>query len=194
MKKRTYSTFVTALLAMLLLAACAPGLEGGSDSPVTGDEAPDGLGQDPCLQGTWEMSNPEVNALMASLAYVPGLTIPTGTLVLSFTGDEFAYGSRDLVMRIDNPGGYLEAEAVFLHSGNFATTGGVLITSNVVSNAEAMTWRAVINGQTTEAPGPNAVFFPVPGGSPYACSGDALTIDSVGGTGGTVYLIFFRQP
>ena len=192
MRKQIHLLF-TLLLAAALLTACGPGLEGGSDSPVTGDEMPDGLGRDPCLQGNWEMSNAEVNALMASLTIIPGLSIPSGTLQISFTGDEFAYGSRDLVLRATNPGGYLEAEAVFLHSGNFSTTGGLLITANVVSNAEAMVWRAKIDGEITEAAGPNAVFFPVPGGGPYECSGDSLTIDSVGGTGDTVYLIFFRQ-
>lgn len=184
---------VTLFLAAALLSACGPGLEGGPGSEVSGDEARDGLGQDPCLQGSWEMSNAEVNALMAQLATVPGLEIPSGTLQIAFTGEEFAYGSQDLVLRAPIADGYLEAEAVFLHTGKFATTDGMLVTTNVVSNAEALVWRANIGGNVTEMAGPNAVFFPIPGGGPYECSSDLLTIDAVGGNGETVYLIFFRQ-
>ena len=183
------------LLAVMLLSACGPGLEGATVGvPVTESAPLDDLGHDPCLQGNWDMSNGDVNALMAALAPVPGLTIPSGNLVLEFTGNDFSYGSRDLIMRIDIPDGYMEAEAAFLYTGGFSTTGGMIVLSEIVYSAEAFTWRAVIDGEMEEMPGPNALLFPVPGGGPYECSGDALVIETTGGASGPVDMFFFRQP
>ena len=105
---KTSSRFMVGISVLLLglLAACGPGLEGGPGrDPVTESMSLDGMGSDPCLQGNWEMSNSDVNALMASLVTIPGLSIPSGTLLMSFTGDDFSYGSQDLVLHTDVTGG-----------------------------------------------------------------------------------------
>ena len=88
----------------------------------------------------------------------------------------------------------MEAEAVFLFTATFATEDGMIIFTDTVYDVQGLVWRAAINGGMEEIPGPQALLFPVPGGGPYECSSDMLVIDAVGGTGDTVYLIFFRQP
>jgi hypothetical protein len=183
-------------LAIMLLSACSTGPEeeAPGEAPVSEPAPLGGTGSDPCLQGNWEMSNEDVNSMMADLAYVPGLSIPTGTLVMSFTGNDFAYGSRDLVMRIDMPDGYMEAEAAFLFTATFTTAEGMLMLSDIIYSAETFVWRAVIDGQVEETAGPNTLLFPAPGNGPYGCSADALTIQTAGGAGGPVVLFFTRQP
>lgn len=190
--KLRFSFFLLAtFLLASLLGACRPGLE---ENP--GDESMplDSMGRDPCLQGNWEMSNADVNALMAALVPISSLTIPSGTLVMSFVGEDFSYASRDLILRANMPDGYMEAEAAFLFTAKFASQGGNLIFSETIYEAEALIWRAVIDGEVEEMPGLQTVLFPMPGGGPYECSDDMLTVEAVGGTGDTVYLIFFRQP
>ena len=182
--------FTLLLSISLLLASCNPGLE---SDPRDESSVLEGMGSDPCLQGTWTMSNSDVEALLASLAPIPGMTIPSGSLVMAFTGDDFSYAAQDLVMRIGIPGGYMEAEAGFLFYGSFATSDGMIAFSETIYDAEILVWRASIDGNITEAPGPQVIAFPMPGGGPYECTTDMLTIDAVGGSGETNYLIFYRE-
>lgn len=163
-----------------------------TDRDATAEPLP-GSGSDPCLQGNWVMSNEDVNSTMAALAPVPGLSFPGGTLVMAFTGGDFSYASSDLVARMDIPDGYMEAEAAFLFTASFSTADGIINFANTVYDVEALVWRAVIDGDTEEAPGPGALLFPIPGNGPYGCSADALTFEVSGGAG-PVVLFFTRQP
>jgi hypothetical protein len=176
-------------VVLTLLTACGPGLEPPGSVSTPGGSS----GSDPCLQGSWVMSNENVNTLMLSLTTVP-LSIPTGTLVMTFTGGDFGYASEDLTIRIDIPDGYLEAEAGFLFHGKFDTSGNSIEFSSTVYDVEAFTWRAVIDGMTEESVGPNAIAFPIPGNGPYLCSANTLSFNTVSGTGENVILTFTRQP
>ena len=179
------------LSVVLLGAACSgPGLQ--SPAEVASEPALTG-GSDPCLQGTWVMPNEDVNTLMLSLTPVP-LSLPTGTLAMSFNGDDFSYGSDDLTIRIDIPGGYMEADAAFLFSGAFATSGGLIEFGQTIYSVEAFTWRAMINGEMEETTGPNAIAFPMPGNGPYQCNANSLSFGATSGTGDSVVLTFSRQP
>jgi hypothetical protein len=179
------------LLIVILGAACGgPGLQ--SPAEVASEPTLSG-GSDPCLQGTWVMSNENVNTLMLSLTSVP-LILPTGTLVMSFTGEDFSYGSDGLTIRMDIPGGYMEADAAFLFTGAFATSGGSIEFGQTVYSVEALTWRAMIDGEIEETTGPNAIAFPAPGNGPYLCDADLLSFNATSGTGDSVVLTFFRQP
>lgn len=177
-------------LALVLLGASCGGPGLLSPAEVALEPTLSG-GSDPCLQGTWTMSNENVNTLMLSLTPVP-LILPTGTLVMSFTGDDFSYGSDGLTIRMDIPGGYMEADAAFLFTGNFATSGGSIEFGQTVYSAEAFTWRAVIDGEMEETTGPNAIAFPMPGNGPYLCDANLLSFNTTSGTGENVVLTFTR--
>jgi hypothetical protein len=148
---------------------------------------------DPCLQGTWVMSNEDVNSTMTALAPIPGLSIPSGTLTMAFTGNDFAYSSSDLTVRIYSSDGYMETDAAFLFTASFSTADGIINFANIVYDVETLVWRALIDGNVTEGPGPNTLLFPIPGNGPYGCSADALTFEVSGGAG-PVILLFTRQP
>lgn len=184
-----------AILPALLLA-CAALLSGCNLLTTSGDATAEplpGSGSDPCLQGNWVMSNEDVNSLMQDLAPLPNLTIPTGTLTMTFTGNDFAYGSDNLTMRADISGGYMETEAAFLFTASFSTSNGVISFANTVYDVETFVWRAVIDGNVTEMPGSATIQFPIPGNGPYGCTADALTFE-VTGSSGPVVMIFTRQP
>lgn len=192
MKKPSISFLSLMILSLVaFLTACGPGLE--ERGSVTAESESAG-GSDSCLQGTWVMSNEDVNALMSSLTTVPGLSIPLGTLVMNFTGNEWSYGSNELLMRADVPGGYMEADALFLYTGNFSTSSGMITFTNVVGDIETLAWRASINGGMEQITGPSAIFFPVPGNGHYNCSGDYLSFEVNSGATGTAGLFFTRQP
>ncbi len=177
------------LAAALLLAGCRlPATEG--ETPA---ETSSASGSDPCLQGTWIMSNEDVNSTMQALVPIPNLSIPSGTLVMRFTGNDFSYASDNLTMRIEMPGGYMEAEAAFLFTASFSTSDGRINFTNTVQDTEIFVWRAVINGEVSEIAGPNNLTFPIPGNGPYGCSADALTFEAVSGATGPVILVFTRQ-
>lgn len=188
MKIRAYA-FTLLLSCAVLLSACS--LRTAEDN-ATPEPLP-GSGSDPCLQGNWLMSNEDVNSLMQDLVPVPGLSAPSGTLTMAFTGSDFSYASSGLVVRMDNPGGYMEAEAAFLVTSSFSTQDGIVNFANTVYDSEILVWRAVINGETTEAAGPATLQFPVPGSGPYGCTADTLTFE-VAGSGGPVVMMFTRQP
>lgn len=139
------------------------------------------------------MSNEALNSTMQALAPIPNLSIPTGALVMTFTGNDFAYGSDNLTMRMSMPGGYMETEAAFLFTASFSTSNSVIQFTNTVYETEEFVWRAVIDGEVSEVAGPNMVRFPVPGNGPYGCSADALTFEAVSGATGPVVLFFTRQ-
>ncbi len=189
MKTHLFHNSILFLLIVLLGAACGgPGLlspdEVALEPTLSGGSAP-------CLQGTWVMSNENVNTLMLSLTPVP-LILPTGILVMSFNGNDFSYGSDGLTIRMDIPGGYMEADAAFLFSGAFATSGGSIEFGQTVYTAEAFTWRAMIDGETEEAVGPNAIAFPMPGNGPYLCDAHLLSFNTTSATGDSVILTFTR--
>ena len=174
------------------LSACGPGLQ--SPGSVTVEPTGRNSSSDPCLEGYWVMSNEDVNALMSSLVTVPGLSIPLGTLEMAFIEGEWSYGSNELLVRMDVPGGYMEADAAFLFTGKFTSSEGSITFNNIIYDAEAFSWRAYINGEMMEVEGPSALAFPVPGNGPYNCSGDSLSFDTTSGTGSVVGLFFTRQP
>jgi hypothetical protein len=190
MKTHPFRNVMLFLLIVILGAACGLGLQ--SPAEVALEPTLTG-GSDPCLQGNWVMSNENVNTLMLSLTPVP-LILPTGTLVMSFNGDDFSYGSDGLTIRMDIPGGYMEADAAFLFSGAFATSGGSIEFGQTTYSVEAFTWRAMIDGEMEEATGPNAIAFPMPGNGPYLCDANILSFSTTSTTGDSVVLTFFRQP
>ena len=101
MLKNRFRQITTLLLSLSILVACERTDLGGeaTSEPVTNQEA------GACLQGNWVMSNEDVNSLMTSVAPVPGLSVPTGTLVMAFTSEDFSYGSDNLTVRMEMPGG-----------------------------------------------------------------------------------------
>jgi hypothetical protein len=177
MKLRTFSALASILV---LLSACA--LPGGA-----GDEAD-------CLQGNWVMSNEDFNIMLLTLVPVPGLSIPVGTLLMNFEGDQFVYGSDAFTLQIDLPGGYMSADASFATDGTFSAADGMLTFADMVTSRNVSTWVAVIDGEVAEAPGSFDVSMPAPGGGPYSCEGDLLAITSIAPSGEPFAMIFQRQP
>ena len=172
---------ISALAFMLvLLSACA--LPGGA-----ADEAS-------CLQGNWVMTNEDLNIMLLTLVPVPGMSIPAGTLLMTFEGDRFVYGSDAFTLQIDVPDGYMSAEASFATDGTFSAAEGVLTFSDMVTSRNISTWVAVIDGEVAEAPGSFDVSMPAPGSGPYTCEGDLLVITSMAPSGEPFAMIFQRQP
>ncbi|MBI4731546.1 MAG: hypothetical protein HY781_05355 [Chloroflexi bacterium] len=170
---------VTFLLVFLLSACSLPGRTGNSVA---------------CLQGNWEMSNSDLNLMLATLVPVPGMSIPVGTFLMAFSGSDFSYGSEGFALRIEIPDGYMEADAAFLTTGTFSAEDGVITFSGLVSDREISTWRAVVDGEVVEVPGATSIDFPSPGSGPYTCSDTTLAITSVSGTGDPFVMIFTRLP
>lgn len=145
-----------------------------------------------CLQGEWEMSNAELNLMLATLVPVPGMGIPVGTFRITFIEDDFLYYSDGFVLRLDMPEGYLEAEATFETGGTFTAEDGRLNLADIVSSKEVSTWRAVKGDLVVEVPGDIDVSVPLPGNGPYTCDANTLTITSPSPTGDPFPMVFQR--
>ncbi|MBM3151970.1 MAG: hypothetical protein FJZ96_07185 [Chloroflexi bacterium] len=175
------------VLLIFALASCSlPGTP-AEDSPALSDDAA-------CLQGVWEMSNADLNAMLSILIPVPGMRIPVGTFYMTFSGTQFAYQSDGYTLRIDLADGYMEADALFLTSGTFSAQAGNLTFSDLIYDQEISTWRAVINGVTADVPGTTTISIPPPGSGPYVCSGSTLTIESMNSAGAPFDMVFSRLP
>ncbi|MEZ0396769.1 MAG: hypothetical protein ABWK53_10130 [Anaerolineales bacterium] len=181
------------LSALLIFSFLLVGCRMPTTDDTTPPETSSAPASDPCLQGNWVMSNEDLNSTMQALTGIPNLSIPTGTLVMSFTGDDFSYASDNLTLRMDMSDGYMEAEAGFLFTALFSTSNGIITFTDTVYDAETFVWRAVINGEVSEIAGQNTLRFPVPGSGPYGCSADALTFEAISGATGPVVLLFTRQ-
>jgi hypothetical protein len=149
-------------------------------------------GRDPCLQGDWVMSNEDLNIMLLTLVPIPGLSIPAGTFLLRFEGDEFVYGSDAFTLQIDFPDGYMSAEAGFATDGKFTAEDGILAFTDMVSSKNISHWVAMKDGRVVDAPGSYEVAIPPPGGGPYSCSDHLLSITSMTPMGEPFTLIFTR--
>jgi hypothetical protein len=172
------------LLLVLLMSACSlPSAEAAlpANSAV-------------CLQGNWEMSNSDLNAMLLALIPLSSFSIPAGTFGIRFDGDLFIYYSDGYTLRIAMPDGYMEADVTFQTDGTYAVDGGMLNLSDIVSTNDISAWRAVINGETQEVPGNTSVMVPQPGSGPFTCSATTLTISTVTPSGETYAMLFSRLP
>lgn len=140
------------------------------------------------------MPNEDVNSLMLEVLHLPNMSFPNGSLIMSFTGDTFVYASDGMKIRLDmGPNRYMEAEFIFFVTGDYSTNNGMITFSNVTSNEETLVWRAVDNGEVVGVPGSGqTVQYPAPGGGPYGCTADTLTLQTPGATG-PVVMIFQRH-
>lgn len=164
-----------------------------TDPPRTAE--PLEAGSDPCLQGNWIMPNEDVNSFMLEMLHLPNMSFPNGSLIMSFTGDTFAYASDGMKIRLDmGPNRYMESEFIVFVTGNYSTKNGIITYSNITTSQEILVWRAVDNGEVVGVPGSGpTVQYPPPSGGPYGCTTDTLTLQ-VPGSSGPVVAIFRRQP
>ncbi len=184
----------TGMLIVFLAACSLPST--GTEEPAMGNESTPVPAENDfaCLQGVWEMSNTALNEMLASRVPVAGMSIPTGTFRLTFDGNTFGYGSDVFALRMEIPGGYMEAEAIFLVSGNFSTADGVVTFTDQLYTSEVITWRAMIDGEVSETTGATSIFLPAPGSGTYTCSGTSLSLPSASGTGEAFTMVFSRVP
>ncbi len=173
-----------------------PSIAEPTDLPRT-SESPSS-GNDPCLQGNWIMPSEDVNSLMQRVIPIPNMSF-RGSLTMSFSGNEFTYASDGMTIRVDMPGGYMEADAIFLVTANFSTNNGVITLYNTIADSSVLVWRGMVNGDFVEVPGPiNTLQFPSPDNSTYVCTADTLTFQartfSASGPSGFTEMTYRRQP
>ena len=113
------------------------------------------------------------------------VSVESGQMILSFTGNNFSYGSEELTVRVSLPtGDYSEVIGTFVSTGRFTAGGGEINFRDVVSETEIHSFRLVRNGQVMEG---TTDFAPViqlepPESAGYQCLGNSLTLqyDAVG--------------
>ncbi len=214
MKKSIFRTGLMLMGLALLTTACnLPFLAGndqtsdsldnmGTDAPPVNIAVglptvdPTDSSSDPCLQGQWVMSLESLQILMATLLPMPNFHIREGTMAMSFSGENYTYGSENLVMRMDTtPGEYFEGSASFTAIGTFSTVNGEIIFDNTTNTQNISSWGAFRNGEFTEIPGgAPQISFGFPESGLYTCNGDTLSVDTKGTANTPVPMVFIRIP
>jgi len=214
MKSSIFRTILILTVIALLATACnLPLLAGddetsdstvntGSDAPPTALETaaattgPVDPSHDPCLQGQWVMSLESLQVLMATLIPLPNFHIREGSMAISFSGENYTYGSENLVLRMDTqPGEYFEGVASFTAVGTFTTANGEIIFDNTTNTQTIYSWRVFKNGEFTEVPGgAPQISFGFPGSGLYTCNAGSLTIGTQGTANTPVPMVFTRTP
>ena len=161
MKKSIFRNLPMLFVIALLATACNLPLLAGSDEtsepPVTtGTDAPPvaletttstiepvDSSHDPCLQGQWVMSLESLQVLMAALLPLPTFHVQEGTMAMSFSGENYTYGSENFVLRMDTkPGEYFEGAATFTAVGTFSTANGEIVFANTTNTQTISSWRS----------------------------------------------------
>jgi len=198
---RTRAVGVVAALALAGLA-CSLGASPVPSEPAPTVEAAPTLpavtpagGSDPCLEGTWTMDTAAADQMLGSLTGLSTLHVSAGSLSITFAGDRFEYASEGLTVRSDMPpSGFIEAEGSFAAAGSYVAGEGVLTFNAESTTTEIGMWRAVINGETVEMPGPGPDFsLTPPGSAPYRCAADRLEVDTAGPVTPEVTMVFTRS-
>ena len=142
------------------------------------------------------MNLESLQVLMATLLPLPTFHVQEGSMAMSFSGENYTYGSENFVLRMDTkPGEYFEGAATFTAVGTFSTANGEIIFNNSTYTQNIASWRAFVNGEYIEVPGgAPQISFGFPGSGLYTCNGDTLTVSTQGTADTPVPMVFTRVP
>lgn len=142
-----------------------------------------------CLQGDWIMKRGTLDLFVATLMPVPGLSMPEGSLSLSFSGDAVVYKGAG-TMRFAFGDIVMEADSSWTHTGTFSVNAGGTVLMNWSEQLNEMGEFRVNGGAAPGFEAPDTP--PAVTGGPASCTPQQLTFETTS-TGTERIQMFFER-
>lgn len=157
--------------------------------PTTPPTVDTGLSEQ-CLQGEWIMGQETVDLFIATLVPFAPVSIPQGSLSMTFEGDQVRFFTN-IVARFTVPEGAVEGPLDMLQEGSYVIAGNDLkITLDNVEGGWG-DFTGEIGGVAVDIPIPPVEDFPPLAGGPALCDGDQFSLQYTSGVSDAV--AFFER-